>query len=438
MNLHKELRKDFLVSLFSDTSSNRDPRIQMRVTDFAKSITSNGLFESIVIVKKKEDLLNINSDKVYILDGYIDMEDIEIEVPSTGLDIFGFSLEKAGLFSTADNYTMFKGGNVGNIFFTGCKFTVTGVGSKVLGCTSATGFETMELSRVNFYSCSSIGELNNYRQILMDNVGLFGGTPNLTLSGAMNGIKVNNYIVRNVQSGTYALWEEGTNLSFSGRVSMVVNVDLSAPVAFSDFTESNLINSDSFQIQNSLFTRGGVINNNDDTIIPNLPNTRLCVSYKNNDGIYNKFKRAELRLSVETPTAIALVDTYYKLNGTWTAENLVDFDSPANGQLRYLSSRPANMKVTGNVVLESTANDTVDYQVRILRYNNGTPFYEDSRHISRVVNNLQGGIRDVAYVQVEDSFVLNQFDIVEQWVGNKTAVNNITGELDSFFIILAQ
>ena len=111
------------------------------------------------------------------------------------------------------------------------------------------------------------------------------------------------------------------------------------------------------------------------------------------------------------------------------------FDEPANGQLRHLGESPREFKVSGQLVIEGGANDSVSLKVVIFR--DATTSFEDGKTVTRVINNLQGA-RDVAYFVVNDNIILDQNDYVKIMVANISDTTNVTAELDSYFLVEAR
>ena len=158
-----------------------------------------------------------------------------IEIPSGGINIKGYDFNISGLTSSENSYTMFTSpvGGSGDILWSDFKIEVTGTSSQVLDVVADTGFEAFEIDRINFNDCTSLGEIDNYRQGLETGTGRFGGTPNLILSGAwIGGYFIETSIVRSLTDGSYSLYEEGTAFTMASRFRSNQNIDLNTTVAF--------------------------------------------------------------------------------------------------------------------------------------------------------------------------------------------------------------
>lgn len=394
---------------------------------------------SVVIVKTAADLAGtLSSDVAYFIDGVIDMGSQSIEVPAGGITLSGYSFDVSQLVSTASSYTMFVSpvGGSGNIIGSDYAVEVSGSGSKVYDITDATSASAFEFSRINYNNCTSLGTITNYRQGLEFGTGRFGGKPELELSGTWaGGFLIDTSIVRGMTDGAYSLFKAGAGFVMGSRFKVSQNVDLPASVSFIDFSASNFTNPSTLQLVGSIVTRNGVSDASDANITPNVLASELVSSWSGNNGLPNTFVGGELTLTTEVTTTITAAGTYVDLAGTFATADLQHFDSPANGQIRHLGASPREFTLSGQLILDSTANDEVDLKVVIFRA--ATSNFEDKKIQRRVINNLQGG-RDVGYFALIDNIILNQNDYVKLQVANATATNNITAELDSFIIVGAR
>lgn len=387
-----------------------------------------------IIATQAEDFNgDLRSDVIYIVPEIIDLRGFIIDVPVDGLTIFGYNFDTCKLICSEDQYTMFHSlaGGSGNLLLSNLSIEVTGSGSKVFDVFGATGNEALEITRVNYNNCVSLGEISDYRQLLEDGTGRFGGSPDLTFSGAWNGARITTSITRNVDDGT-TIFKEGTGLTFSGRFITDMNCDLKATGAFFDFQDSNITNDESLLVQGAYITRNGVLNTSDTTLTPNINETSVKSNWAGNTGIGNTQKYIKGECTAEAVTTISAVDTYYPLNGTVTKTDAVQFDSPANGQYRLLTGN-GRYQITGDITLASTANNQLDIRVT-KSTDGGSTFPTQINHIGRQVNNLSGA-RDVAFMPINFIADLSKNDILRLEVENKTGTNDITQELGSYLIV---
>jgi len=195
-----------------------------------------------ILVKSPSDLSGtfaggdpLLSTVEYFIDGVIDMAGQSIEVPQGGLNLSGFNFDVSKLIDSTSSYTMFvsPATGSGNLLGKDYAIEVTGTSSQVYDLVSDTGIEAFEFARINYNDCSSLGEIDNYRQGLEVGTGRFGGTPNLILSGTwLGGYFIDTSIVRTLTNGAYALFEAGTAFSMVSRFRSNQNIDLPASASF--------------------------------------------------------------------------------------------------------------------------------------------------------------------------------------------------------------
>ncbi|NRA94439.1 MAG: hypothetical protein HRU26_17540 [Psychroserpens sp.] len=376
---------------------------------------------------------DIDSSKEYFLDGVIDVGDITINIPSGGLLLTGYGFDLSKLVSSEDNYTLFSSANSGNIFLRSFSIQITGTNSQVFDLTGNTGFEAIEMIEINFDSCTSLGELTSFRQGLENNTGRFGGTPELTFSGAwLGGYRLDVSIALNMNDFT-ALFKTGTGLTFAGRFIIGINCNLPTNGTLIDFSASNFTNDESFKIENSFIRRDAVIDSSDTTIYPNIDEKDIRSFWNDNVGVPNTQKYIRQAITTAVTTTINTAGVYEVLEGAWAVDaDISHFDSPVNGQLRLLSGN-GKYQIFGNLTVEGRANDVVD--IRVTRStDNGVSFPEVVNHVSRQINSLVGG-RDVAFFDINFLSSLKAEDRVRLEIENVNATNNLTAELDSTFII---
>jgi len=376
----------------------------------------------------------IDSSKEYFLYGIINMGSTQITIPPSGLTLRGYSFDLSGLVSTEDNYTMFVSETpvIGSGGLLGFDYLVTtsGLGSKVYELFDSNGFNALELQRVNYIDCSSLGDLHNYRQGLESGTGRFGGSPSLTLHGTwLGGFRVATSIVRGMSNTTSEpLFKSGASFIMNSRFLTDINVDLGALQPFCDFNPSNFPNSSTLQISGAIFTREGTTTPNDINVFTNTNATDLEAQFTGNKGISNTHVGGNCAVTAETTTIITLTDTFLTLNGTWIGSDLQHFDSPSNGELRHLGNDPREYEIYSNLVIDGGPNDSIT--VRFRKWDDSEGIFIDLNDTSqtRVINNLQG-TRDVAYFNILTKVTLDQNDYIYLQVKNDTDTTNVTAEL---------
>jgi hypothetical protein len=390
-----------------------------------------------IIVKQASDLSGtLDSTKVYVIDGIIDMGSQTIEVPSGGLSIIGSTFDVSQLTSSANTYDMFTSpvGGSGNLVIKDVGITTSGTGSSVFALTDATGFNAIEIKVVNFNNCTSLGYLDGYRQGLESGTGRFGGTPELEFRSAwVGGYRTETTIARGMSNFT-SLFKAGAGFTYDGRVILGMNCDLPATGAFCDFAASNIDNDESLQLSDCRVTRAGVLDASDTTIYPNIDHTNVKCLWTDNAGLPNTTKYIKGNITTEVTTVVSATNTYYPLAGTFTVETSSHLDMPSNGEFRLLSGN-GTYQILGDFVIDGSANDVVDMRVT-KSTDGGATWPTEVIHIRRQINSLVGG-RDVAFFPINFIATLQEDDRVRLEIENTTSTSNLTAELDSYLIVTA-
>jgi hypothetical protein len=377
----------------------------------------------------------VDSSKVYLIDGIIDMTGVSVEIPAGGINIIGYTFDTSKLVSSDNSYDMFYSavGGSGNVLANNVAFEASGTGSQVFNLTSATGFDAFEFTTVNFNNCTKIGTIDNYRQGLETGTGRFGGTPSLELVGSwLGGYFIDSSIVRSLTDGAYSLYEAGAGFVMNSRFRSNQNIDLPASASFFDFSSSNFVNPSTVQLDGCIVSRNGVFDAEDANYTPNLLNTDLVSQWGNNNGIKNTFVSGKATLTTEVQTTINTVGVFETLAGTFTETDLAHFDSPVTGQLRHLGNNPREFTVIADFIIDGGSNDVVD--LKLVKYDDSESQNVDIFTQRRQVNSLVGS-RDVSFFNIVTNIELDQNDYVFWEVANETDTTNVTAELDSYFIV---
>jgi len=390
---------------------------------------------TIITVKQASDFGTIDSTKIYVIDGIIDMGATSIEVPSGGISIQGFTFDVSQLVSSSSSYTMFTSpvGGSGNVLLSNVALETSGTSSEVFDLVSDTGFNAIEMNIVNFNDCTSLGTIDNYRQGLESGTGRFGGTPELTLKGDWaGGWFIDTSIVRSLDDWSGNLYTAGAGFAMSSRFRSNQNIDLPSSASFFDFSSSNFANPSTLQIQGCLMTRDGVFDAADTNLTPNIEAGNLSCDWSGNNGIGNTFVGGATHVTSEVATAVSVQSTFYDLAGGFGTTGLQHFDSPSAGQLRHLGETPIEYRIMGQLVIECVQSSEVD--VKVVVWRDAASSFVDGKTTRRVIDRQSGG-RDIAYFTVIDNILLNQNDYVKLQVANATGTGNITAELDSFYTV---
>lgn len=402
-------------------------------SDSGASVPEAQIDGQLISVYRASDLDTLLPNKIYWLKNDIDMGSTSIYVPTGTAQIRGNGFSTR-LFSTADNYTMFVSppGGSGNLFLDKMTIEVSGTNSQVFDLVDASGFNAVEINVVNFEDCTSLGELEGYRQVLEFNTGRFGGTPTLTLSGTwIGGYKTTTSITRGLSAGmTGALYEAGTAFVMNNRFYSDMNLDLPASASFVDFVPANFSSSGLLQIIGAIISRDGVFDTEDTNILPNISNTALEAKYRDNVGVENTFEGGLLTVTAEAVTTISTQGVYVDVGGTWTASDLSHFESNANGQLENAGNNP--VEFLGNISMAVDGPPLDELRIKIVKWNGVT--FEDMKGQTRAVSNNVGGA-DVAFFGFTFPVTLNQGEYIKLQIANLSGTGNVTAEIDSELFI---
>ena len=394
-------------------------------------------FTKMKVVSSSSDLFgDLSSDVLYFIDGHIDMRSYSIIVPAGGLSISGHSFDVSVLESTEPNHTMFvsPAGGSGSLLIKEVGISTSGVGSKVYDIFGKTSNEAFEMVRVYYTNCSSLGSVDSYRQGLESNTGRIGGTPTLTLKGTWSGgFRLATTLVRGLDDAMNApLFSAGAGFVMQSRFLTDTNTDLGATASLNDFTESNFPNSSTLQYISSQVTRNGIQNSEDVTLMPNISHTNLSCFFSVNQGIRNTFVGGRSRITTPLVTTMpAVVGEKVDLSGVFTTSDLQHFDSPVTGQLRHLGTDPREYTIHSNILLEGTANN--EAKLYVTKWDDSESSFVEVGGQQRTINNISGN-RDIGFFNLDFNVILDKNDYVKMQVANLTSSDDITAEIDGYFI----
>lgn len=383
-----------------------------------------------VVVKQASQLDGVlDSSKVYVIDGVIDLGTIEITVPEGGLVIKGLDYFISGLKTTEDNHTMFKNdvaSYAGNVKMESIFLTSSGTGSKLFDLDNEENFGAIEFQSCNLGdfsdSTTSLGEIANYRQFRTNDCGLFRLDDGLIFTGTWaGGFRVNDTIVL-AQAASSVLFKVGAGLTFAGRCISDINAASVDPTTITfDFVETNFLLDGGFQLTGASFAPNSSISvTTDETSIKAF--FRDCVEIRNTHIGFEMVWTSE----VVTPLTL---NTPAKGFGTTVTSNNTWFTQTGNNEITYDSSLTKDIKVTVPLVLDGGPNDEVSLHVE--RWDDSLSAYETIKTRTRLINNLQGG-NDLGFYNV--TAIINdmaQNDRIEMWLENISDSSDVTIQLDS-------
>lgn len=421
-----------LVDVFTDRSSN------------AHTITVNGsptynddrgdftVPNATIIVRTASDLSGtLSSDKVYLIDGIIDMGTQTITVPAGGLEINGFGVNVSKLTSTENSYTMFvdAASDAGNLFISNIDIDVSGTTSKVFDLDNSGASGAVEINVVNFTNCTSLGTLDAYRQFLMLNSFWLSCADGLTFAGAWaGGAKIETFLVRNFgSSGTVFTGSTSPALTFASRFLCNGNIDIPSGSTVYDFAASMFTNDADFELITGSYTGAG-------TIIavksPVIDNTSAKSRHRDNNGLDNTYIGGRWRLSSTSATSTG--DTnFYKVAGTTVASDLQWMSAGTANDLTYDSTEAANVEIKGTISFTSAGNSQ-DITLKLRQYDDSAAGYVDLDTMPVVTTDSGSG--KAQNVAVLGYAVLNENDRVELWVSNASSAS-ITVQINSILSV---
>lgn len=382
-----------------------------------------------IIVKSSSDLQNIDSSKVYIIDGKIDMGTQQIEVPSTGFFYTGVDYFVSSLFSTADNYTMFvnaTGQAAGNVRAQNVEHYVSGTNSKVFDLDNQGNFGAAEFISCNFGTFSaettSLGNLDNYRQFRTQDAAFIRIADGIEFNGTWTGgLSIKDTILLSLPANC-TLFKEGTSLVFQGSVVSNLNaLSVDNSVIVFDFQETNFSLDWGFSLDGARF-------NINSSPVPNILQQSTKRYFKNCRGVENTFVGGGWKLTTEVVTPL-VEDVAIKINGVTTYNNLIHFSGLNNNELVYESNIESDFYFSGGLEIDGGPNDQLTVVVR--KWDNSTTSYVDIEEFNRQVSNNIGG-NDVAILNFATPVRMDKDDRLELWIINNTDSSNITLKSGSF------
>jgi hypothetical protein len=296
-----------------------------RLRDIVDSIRVS-TYENRVIVKTAADLAGtLDSTKLYMVDGTIDMGSQSIEVPAGGLSIAGLNgaRDPFGLTSSANNYTMFtspSGGYSGELVMESMTITTSGTGSKVFDLDNDGNSNAIDITGLNFVNCTSLGELTAYRQLLLNNIGFISISDGLTFSGAWTGLAVTTSIAINFPAAT--LFKEGTSFTINNIRSDINFLSVNSSAVLFDFDEANITSKGGLSLNNVRTTATNAL--------PNITGASSYARFRNCSGIENTYVGGQWSISSAAATVISTISVPVKIAGTTSYSDLQWFTQSTN------------------------------------------------------------------------------------------------------------
>lgn len=400
----------------------------------------NGVnMDNTVLVKTASDLSGtLDSSKVYYIDGDIDMGTTQIKVPEGGLYIISDDPDIKGLYSTADNYTMFivdpSGSYAGGVRMRLMHLQCSGTNSKIFDLDNDSNNGSFEFTAVNFGGFTSatgvtnLGDVTDYRQLFFDGCGFYNIIDGFTLNGTFSGAVFQASNVINTVNDLNTLVEEGTSLIIQGslRVTSFNFNSVNSDAIFTDIDEDNLQTKGGFSLNDFRTTA--------DDAIPNIRGFSTYARFRNNNGVKNTYVGGQYTITTAATTNITAADTPTKMAGTTAESDLQWFtdDGGTNNRLLYDGDQTIEVEAKGVVSLSGGANDQAAVYFR--QWDDSASTFIDAPFATATLNGGLLGTRAEG-VPFFGYFTLNNGDYIEVWMQNLSDTTNIEAEVGGLFSV---
>lgn len=364
----------------------------------------------------------LDSTKLYFIDGEIDMGTTSIVVPENGLNIRGHGFGISGLYSTEDNFNLFVTNGVtysGDLFITDMDIRISGVGSKVFAIDNLENFNACEWNTVNFIACTSLGDIKDYRQGLGRNVAWISCKEGLTMTGAWSGgfAILDSIVVGAPMTGV--LFKAGTDLLIGGSFRSNINI-LGLGTAggyFTDFAPSNFTLDGGFSL--TTVRANPAVDN-----IPNMPATSPKANIKGCSGIGNTYPGGAIRIADETTVTISTIGVLEQITSTAVLNEAYWFSVSNTNGITLDSTQVIEVDISGSLSFSGSSNREMAVQLR--KYISSTASYVDIGPVYLATLNGGSGGQRAENVTFAATTSMSEDDRIEVWVKNLTDTTNIT------------
>ncbi len=383
---------------------------------------------SVVVVRAASDLSGtLASDKVYLIDGIVDMGTQTITVPSGGLEIGGYGLNVSKLLSTENSYTMFvdAASDAGNLFLTDITIDVSGTSSQVFDLDNSGAGDAVEINVVNFFNCTSLGTLDAYRQYLQFNSFWLNCSDGLTFAGAWDGgARIDTFLVRNFgATGTVFAGSTSPALTFGSRFFCNGNINVPSGATVYDFAASMFTNDGGFELIVGEYSGDG-------TVIavksPVVDNTSTKSRHRDNNGLANTYVGGRWSVTTTSATSTGTAN-FYHVDGITTAADMQWMSAGTANDLTYDSTQTVSVEIKGTISATSSGNGQ-DITFKLRQYDDSATAYVDLETMPFVTTDTgTGRAQNVAILGYAE---LDENDRIELWVSNASSAS-VTVQLNS-------
>ena len=381
-----------------------------------------GISRSVVLVTDASQLAgNLDSTKLYLLDGQIDLREVSIIVPPGGLSMAGQGFGVSGLISTSDNYSMFvrNGTYTGDLILTSMDITCTGIGSKVFDLDNQENLGTFNFNSVNFIQCTSLGIVANYRQGLATGVAWIRCLDGLTMAGNWLGgfAVVDSVVVGNTLTGV--LFRAGLGLLIAGSFRSNINILALSSVGglFCDFAPANIVLDGGFALS-------GVRARVNTNTVPNMPASSTKAFIRDCVGISDTYPGGVLTPVADSEIIITDANTLFQITGAMTLSEAYWFSLANTNGLQANSTKYTEVNCVG--IMSFSGSNGREMGVQLRKYDNSTASYINIGPSYRITLNGGGAGTRAENISFKATTNLEAGDRVEVWIENFTDASNIT------------
>ncbi len=386
--------------------------------------------QTIIIARTAKDIpLNPSGDTACVIDGVIDMGDKEITVSESGVEFIGNGDNLSKLFSSSNNYTMFKKGSgySGDFIIggSGLSIEVTGTSSKVFDLDNEENSNIIDIEHVKFKDCTSLGTTSNYRELLNINIEWENCTDGLEVDGVWsNGCDVLSSRTNSLPASC-TLFKAGASLDIQGSfVSDLDAISVNAATTLFDFAPSDFSLDGGFRLDNFRTTATNPT--------PNFPHESVKAYFTKCKGLENTYPGGEWDVSSEVATALSGESTgvFLKAAGTTTYSNLSWFTGAASNAMTLAVDDIVDFQIIGSMSFSGSNNHVLSIKLR--QWDDSAGSYIDLGTPFNITLNSGGRAESVSIMGFA---ALEKDDRIEVWIADTTSPADATMLLNGTLLV---
>lgn len=362
---------------------------------------------TVVYVESADDLpapssgaITLVAGAVYIIAGDVDLAGSRL-IPGENSAIVGEYTESSSLTSSGlgSGVALFQGAAQ----FLLRDITIKNVGTG-FDLDGGGGSKALEWARVNLSGIPALGTIANYANVLLDTVGMFAGSKDLTFTGTIDTLAVSNSIFVLTGSSGAAIVVDALTVSRRIRIQDCAFVLPAGTTGVS--VSASTIPDEGLIINTAAFTGSGdavdgVTNNSDESL------------FRNCDGLDNSFFASYLTMvGNATSTTISTVNTPVKVAGTTVSQIGDRFTNTAN-RATYNGAKTRLFRVGALISFDGSDEYTGYIAV------NGSVVSETGNTVDLLA---AAGSGAMALQHIAE---LSSGDYVEVWIENNNDTSNV-------------